>query len=196
MGTTLMWDVLVLYGAVRTKWYSEFNPEFDIFRTGCKGALEDQIVNACIDWNQKQSLLDVGATADELAAYDAVYKEWSAWAKRMCDGRDDVPNPLPSPTPPPAPAPKPPVPPVQNPPQKPVEPPKPVPPAPEQPKPQEPAPAPQKPKRGWLPGWLKILLAASGGLIAGTLDKIIDATVGPGSWDVAIKAVIAWLVGS
>lgn len=81
-----------------------------------------------------------------------------------------------------------------------VEPPRPPTPPVEDPRPTQPAPEkPKEPDNGEskkpkLPGWLKVALSFGSGVLAASLDKILDAVVFPLPWDSAIKGAIAWIL--
>ena len=127
-GSKVSWERLVIFGAVRSNWYS-VSLNADLFASETEGSIPDQLVNAVLRWEPVDDLSELPGTSEEtLKQFDAAWETWTRWRANLITSRRPAPiEPKPEPKPVPPPAPKPVPPPVPAPvpppaPEKPAEP--------------------------------------------------------------------------
>lgn len=108
-GSTVSWERLFLFGAVRSAAYRKLT--VDLFGTGrADENPETQVIHAALAWNNVDDLKFLaGTNEDELKAFDALWENWMQYRniilRRRETGGDELPAPKPAPKPEPGPTP-------------------------------------------------------------------------------------------
>lgn len=108
-GSTVSWERLVIFGAVRSGWYS-VRLNADLFGSETEGNIRDQLVNAVMRWEPADDISELPGTSEAfLRSFDTAWEMWIRWRANLMASRKPSPiEPKPDPKPvPPAPAPVP-----------------------------------------------------------------------------------------
>lgn len=109
-GSTVSWERLVIFGAVRSGWYS-VRLNADLFGSETEGNIRDQLVNAVMRWEPADDISELPGTSEAfLRSFDTAWEMWIRWRANLMASRKPSPiepKPEPKPVPPPAPVPVP-----------------------------------------------------------------------------------------